>query len=134
MSNVDLDRRILTVTGATAKSRRAGHIPLNREATSVLLKWSEQSEDTSGLVFVNERGERLDRANSSWRRAADRLDLVVEPSPASRAVSTCIVPPESSRHPPTAIPVIPLRKIGSSAACQPDRRSAARQYFLLSDR
>ncbi len=66
--NVDLDRRILTVTGATAKSRRTRHIPLNREATSVLLNWRAQSEDTSGLVFVNEQGERFDRANSSWRR------------------------------------------------------------------
>ncbi|MBS3928559.1 MAG: tyrosine-type recombinase/integrase [Sphingomonadales bacterium] len=67
-SNVNFDRRILTVTGATAKSRRTRHIPLNREATSVLLNWRAQSEDTSGLVFVNEQGERFDRANSSWRR------------------------------------------------------------------
>ena len=67
-SNVDLDRRILTVTGATAKSRRTRHIPLNREATAVMLNWCAQSEDTSGLVFVNEQGERFDRANSSWRR------------------------------------------------------------------
>jgi site-specific recombinase XerD len=67
-SNIDLDRRILTVTGATAKSRRTRHIPLNREATSALLNWRAQSEDTSGLVFVNEQGERFDRANSSWRR------------------------------------------------------------------
>ncbi len=35
--NIDLDRRLLTVTGATAKSRRTRHIPLNREATSALL-------------------------------------------------------------------------------------------------
>ena len=47
---------------------RTRHIPLNREATSVLLNWRAQSEDTSGLVFVNEQGERFDRANSSWRR------------------------------------------------------------------
>ena len=67
-SNVDLDRRILTVTGATAKSRRTRHIPLNREATAVMLNWRAQSEDTSGLVLVNEQGERFDRANSSWRR------------------------------------------------------------------
>jgi len=66
--NIDLDRRILTVTGATAKSRRMRHIPLNREATSVLLNWHAQSEEQSGLVFVNEQGERFDRANSSWRR------------------------------------------------------------------
>lgn len=67
-SNVDLSRRILTVTGATAKSRRTRHIPLNREATSVLLNWRAQCEDTSSLVFMNEQGERFDRANSSWRR------------------------------------------------------------------
>lgn len=67
-SNVDLDRRILTVTGATAKSRRTRHIPLNREATSTLLNWRAQSEDVAGLVFMNEQGERFDRANSSWRR------------------------------------------------------------------
>ncbi len=67
-SNIDLDRRILTVTGATAKSRRTRHIPLNREATAVLLNWRAQCEDISGLVFINEQGERFDRANSSWRR------------------------------------------------------------------
>jgi site-specific recombinase XerD len=66
--NIDLDRRILTVTGATAKSRRTRHIPLNREASSVLLNWRAQSEEQSGLVFINEQGKRFDRANSSWRR------------------------------------------------------------------
>lgn len=74
-SNVNLDRRILTVTGATAKSRRTRHIPLNREATSVLLNWRAQSEDTSGLVFVNEQGERFDRANSSWRRLLKQAQI-----------------------------------------------------------
>lgn len=66
--NVDLDRRILTVTGATAKSRRTRHIPLNREATRVLQGWREQSPTREGLVFVNDDGERFDRVNSSWRR------------------------------------------------------------------
>jgi integrase len=66
--NADLDRRLLTVTGATAKSRRTRHIPLNREATSVLLNWRAQCLETAGLVFVNEAGERFDRASTSWRR------------------------------------------------------------------
>lgn len=66
--NVNLDRRILTVTGATAKSRRTRHIPLNREATAVLLGWRTQAETTDGLVFVNEAGQRFDRVNFSWRR------------------------------------------------------------------
>jgi Phage integrase family len=57
-----------TVTGATAKSRRTRHIPLNREATSVLTNWRAQCEDLSGLVFVNDAGVRFDRVNFSWRR------------------------------------------------------------------
>lgn len=74
-SNVNLDRRILTVTGATAKSRRTRHIPLNREATSALLNWRAHSEDTTGLVFVNEQGDRFDRANSSWRRLLKQAQI-----------------------------------------------------------
>jgi site-specific recombinase XerD len=67
-SNVNMERRILTVTGATAKSRRTRHIPLNREATAVLMNWRAQCEDLDGLVFLNEAGVRFDRVNSSWRR------------------------------------------------------------------
>lgn len=66
--NVDLNRRILTVTGATAKSRRTRHIPLNREATVVLQGWREQSGTKEGLVFVNDDGKRFDRVNTSWRK------------------------------------------------------------------
>lgn len=74
-SNVDLERRILTVTGATAKSRRTRHIPLNREATLVLQGWREQSLTKEGLVFVNEDGERFDRVNSSWRRLLKAAEI-----------------------------------------------------------
>lgn len=66
-SNVDLDRRILTVTGATAKSKRKRHIPLNREATRVLQGWRARVEDERGLVFVNDEGKRFDRVSFSWR-------------------------------------------------------------------
>lgn len=66
--NVDLDRRILTVTGATAKSKRTRHIPLNREATSVLRAWRDQTEGGPGLVFKNDNGERFYRVDTSWRR------------------------------------------------------------------
>jgi site-specific recombinase XerD len=66
-ANVDLKRRILTVTGATAKSKRTRHVPLNREAFRVLQGWRDQSETKEGLVFVNENGERFDRVNTSWR-------------------------------------------------------------------
>ena len=66
--NVDLDRRIMTVTGATAKSRRTRHIPLNREATSVFQVWRDLSQRSEGLVFLNDAGKRFDRVNTSWRK------------------------------------------------------------------
>ncbi len=40
----DFDRRIVTVEGRNAKSRQTRHVPLNDEATNVLLKWHEQAE------------------------------------------------------------------------------------------
>ncbi len=67
-SNVDLDWRILTVTGATAKSKRTRHVPLNREATLVLQGWRAQSGASEGLVFSNDAGQRFNRVNFSWRR------------------------------------------------------------------
>lgn len=67
-ANVDLDRRILTVTGATAKSKRTRHVPLNREATLVLRGWRAQSDALDWLVFLNDAGLRFDRVNFSWRR------------------------------------------------------------------
>ena len=67
-SNVNLDRRILTVAGTTAKSNRTRHIPLNREATAVLMGWRAQCEPEAKLVFENDQGQRFDRVNSSWRR------------------------------------------------------------------
>lgn len=75
-SNVDLDRRILTVTGATAKSRRTRHIPLNREATRVLQGWRAQVEEEHGLVFVNESGQRFDRVNFSWRHLLKDANII----------------------------------------------------------
>ena len=74
-SNVDLERRIITVTGATAKSRRTRHIPLNREAMAVLEGWRAQAEATDGLVFVNDAGERFDRVNFSWRRLLEDASI-----------------------------------------------------------
>jgi integrase len=73
--NVDLDRRILTVTGATAKSKRTRHIPLNREAALVLQGWRAQAEEADGLLFVNEAGERFDRVNFSSRHLLKDADI-----------------------------------------------------------
>src|SRR3546814_18563989 len=58
----------MTVTGATAKSRRTRHIPLNRDATLVLQGWREQSLTREGRVFVNDDGERFGHVTTAWRR------------------------------------------------------------------
>src|SRR3546814_12129389 len=42
-SNVHLERRVMTVTGAYATTRRKRHIPPNREAHLVLQGWHPQS-------------------------------------------------------------------------------------------
>ncbi len=74
-SNVDLDRRILTVVGAAAKSKRTRHVPLNREATLVLQGWREQSDAAAGLVFVNDAGQRFDHVKSAWQRLLEDADI-----------------------------------------------------------
>ena len=73
--NVDLDRRVMTVSGMNAKSKRTRHIPLNREATWVLTGWKEQTGASSGLVFLNEDGQRFDRANTSWRGLLKQAEI-----------------------------------------------------------
>ena len=58
----------LHVRAAASKSKRARHVPLNKEAQSAMLKWQSQqcaAEDT--LVFPGRKGGRLDNINRSWR-------------------------------------------------------------------
>lgn len=57
--------QILTIVGATAKSGKTRHIPLNDEAFTVLNKWREQ-RDKFDLVFPSRDGSRMDNIRSSW--------------------------------------------------------------------
>ena len=66
--NTDLKQAIVTVTGATAKSKRTRHIPLNTEALETLKAWRELVPMNYKLVFANEIGRRFDNVNSSWRK------------------------------------------------------------------
>lgn len=63
--DIDFQRRTLTVVGATAKSGKTRHIPLNREALETLTAWRAQSEPESELVFVGRTG-RFDNTRTSW--------------------------------------------------------------------
>jgi integrase len=61
---VDLERALLTVRGATAKSRRVRHIPLNSEALAVLVQWRAQTP--GAVVFPGREGEPITEIKTAW--------------------------------------------------------------------
>lgn len=73
--SVNLDGKVLTVVGDVAKSSQTRHIPLNREALSVLEKWQKQSGRKTGLVFMNDEGRAFGDAPSSWERVRDAAGI-----------------------------------------------------------
>ena len=64
-SDVDLERSVITVRAATAKSQRVRRLPLNTEAHALLKQWKGQGEG-KGLAFPGELGGRLTNINKSW--------------------------------------------------------------------
>lgn len=74
-SEVDLKRRIVTVSGAKSKSSLTRHIPLNDEAYQVLASWREQT-DSKKLVFTSSvTGEQISNLNTSWRNALKGAEI-----------------------------------------------------------
>jgi integrase len=65
-SDVDFSRKILTVQGATAKSRKTRHIPLSLEAFDVLNRFNSQSQGNE-LVFPDDEGGLLTTIYSLWQ-------------------------------------------------------------------
>jgi integrase len=79
---VDLDRRVLTVEGASAKSGHTRHIPLNAEAMRVLAAWRSQAVRGEFVftanVDTNGNSNPFDNVNKGWRallRAAGISDF-----------------------------------------------------------
>ncbi|ATS39460.2 MULTISPECIES: site-specific integrase [Xanthomonas] len=74
-ADVNLPGKLVTVTVANAKSRKARHIPLNTEAHDTLARWRQQGAGT-GLVFPSPRtGRRMDNISSSWEELCDTIAL-----------------------------------------------------------
>lgn len=65
--NIDLNRKVLTVVGETAKSGKTRHIPLNIEALSILRQWKDRAS-SDDLVFSGKQGERLKNVKRAWIR------------------------------------------------------------------
>jgi integrase len=74
---VDLRGRLLTVTAATAKSRKTRHIPLNDEALAVLQTWKKLVKHSSGdaLVFPRSGGKRMTRIDTAWASLMKRAKI-----------------------------------------------------------
>lgn len=65
-NDIDFSRAILTVNGATAKSGKTRHVPLNNEALSILKDWKKQSENTAKFIFPAKDGNKLNNVRKSW--------------------------------------------------------------------
>lgn len=64
--NIDAERAMLTVVGATAKSGKTRHVPLNILALQCLNDWGAQSNQ-DGLVFPNpQTGIQFDSVKKAW--------------------------------------------------------------------
>lgn len=62
------------VRAATAKSAKSRHVPLNREARTVLDGWSAHT-GPAGYVFPGRGGGRLDNVRKSWAAVLDDAGL-----------------------------------------------------------
>lgn len=73
-SDVDFERRIVTVEGGGAKSLQTRHVPMNREAFGTLCGW-QSDQRGEGLVFPSDTGGRLDNIKKSWEAVLERAKI-----------------------------------------------------------
>lgn len=65
-TDIDFDRRVLTVRGESSKSGKTRHIPMNKTVHSTLAAWRKQNVGNE-LLFVSPRtGGRFDNTKKAW--------------------------------------------------------------------
>lgn len=64
-SDINFDRRVLTVRGGIAKSGKTRHVPLNEEAFDALKSWHNQTSK-QGLIFQSFDGSRFNNVRKAW--------------------------------------------------------------------
>ena len=73
-SDVDLEKKQLTVEGATSKSGQTRHIPLNSEAASILTNWRAQAQGQ--WVFTSPvTNKKFDNIKKSWEGLRSRAGV-----------------------------------------------------------
>ena len=70
---VDLDLGVLTVRGATAKSRKIRHVPLNEEALAALKQWRKQTPGE--FVFPGRDGAHVTEIKTAWGKLLEQAKL-----------------------------------------------------------
>lgn len=76
-TDVDLEAKLVTVRGVTAKTGQTRRIPLNIEALGVLRGWQRQAlnAERDAHVFAGAGGRRLGRVDHAWATAAGLAGL-----------------------------------------------------------
>lgn len=65
--DVDFDKAIITITGASAKSGKTRHIPLNTEALDTLYKWANNHKTITTDIVFQSNGKRFDNVTRAWK-------------------------------------------------------------------
>ncbi|MBN9411598.1 MAG: site-specific integrase [Burkholderiales bacterium] len=63
--DINLDSKLMTIRGSSAKSGTTRHVPLNSTAAAVVNRW-KGNVDRSGLVFPSRDGSRLVEIKTAW--------------------------------------------------------------------
>lgn len=65
--NISLSKNVLTVAGTTSKNGKTRHVPLNKEAVSVLKKWGKPV-NLNDVVFPSKSAKYLCDVKKSWKK------------------------------------------------------------------
>ncbi|MDX2105772.1 MAG: tyrosine-type recombinase/integrase [Candidatus Melainabacteria bacterium] len=74
-SDIDFERKNLTVSGEVAKDGETRHIALNEEALQVLKMWKQQPGVKSQWVFHGKDGQPFQNLRKSWVEVLKRADI-----------------------------------------------------------
>jgi len=65
-ADVDIERRVVTVQGATTKGGHTRHIPLTDEAHAILKAWKPEKVSSADLVFPGRAGKAFYTLKTAW--------------------------------------------------------------------
>lgn len=72
-ADVDFEKKIITIRGTNAKSKKTRHIPINDKAMEALSLWKKHSNNITpnDYVFPGKNGERLNNVRKAWLKVID---------------------------------------------------------------